>query len=745
MVRHPLAPALILPAVTSRDDRGIAARIKEALGTVTRELDLGPPGGYSDLGPVFDRAVQTVSESLRRWDQGSSLRRFLGSPGRDLVARRGEWVQLSVRLGAVAQLGAEAARFYLDDEPLEEIPTGGDELLEYTFTPAKAGVFGVEVELLGASGTVVSGKGATGSSLLQVVVGAPVLAVDADLLLERSGRALRPLRRAAERGLELVYFDLGIQDRTEEVREVIAEAGLPPGAVLAYPLENGEIETLGADFRDVFAATSVRLLRAGGVPLVGLVVTQAFEVETTESEGLTVRTLTGCARELRGPHPFQEEAALAARFESERSASSSLSFRLDKATESQLVAGNAVAFESDNRRARLRFFELIRGAKSSIHLQFYILKASDFAEQLVVELIRRAREGVSVRLVVDGLYSGERLLGISNPVVRSLEEEPNVEVAVGSPIESAGDVETVTLKKRDHRKLLVVDGRVAIVSGRNAGDEYYQGFDEVPIHDNTPHERIPWLDAHVEVAGPLVLDIQQCFLDAWEECEAPEIQDRDALLPELAPVGSEAARLVVHNGLLDAHGMAQYAAMLDAAKSHVYIVNDFPVVASLASALSRAVARGVRVKLLTGNGLARRMDDTFFPGPLHRELFEYMVKKRLEPLMRKGVEVFELVVSTLPTIVARGDAIRPYVHAKILTCDGEAASVGSANLDATASYWEDEANVVVENAAFASRVEAEIEAMIGRSLRIDLDSSYWSRERTHRSIVSRLWPDGVFS
>ncbi len=143
---RPQRPALILTAVARRrDDRSIAARIREALGSLGWELELGGPGGPGDLGPVFDRAVQSISETLQRWDQGSGLRSFLGSPGRDLVARRGEWVQLSVRLGAVGQLGAERARFFLDDEPLEVIPTRGEDLLEHAFPTAKAGVFRVEV------------------------------------------------------------------------------------------------------------------------------------------------------------------------------------------------------------------------------------------------------------------------------------------------------------------------------------------------------------------------------------------------------------------------------------------------------------------------------------------------------------------------------------------------------------------------------------------------------------------------
>ena len=74
---------------------------------------------------------------------------------------------------------------------------------------------------------------------------------------------------------------------------------------------------------------------------------------------------------------------------------------------------------------------------------------------------------------------------------------------------------TSELKQREHRKLIIVDGELAFVSGRNAGDEYYTGFDEVPITDRTLHERIPWLDAHVELRGPLVKQASRAFAVAW--------------------------------------------------------------------------------------------------------------------------------------------------------------------------------------------------------------------------------------
>ena len=115
------------------------------------------------------------------------------------------------------------------------------------------------------------------------------------------------------------------------------------------------------------------------------------------------------------------------------------------------------------------------------------------------------------------------------------------------------------------------------------------------------------------------------------------------VLPELQPSGSAAGRLVVHRGFTETNGLAMYEAMFDVADDHVYIVNDFPIVAALERAIHRLLAREVSVKLLIGSATARRDDGTFFPAPLHRTLFEYMVKGKLEPLLLAGVEVYEFV------------------------------------------------------------------------------------------------------
>ena len=84
-------------------------------------------------------------------------------------------------------------------------------------------------------------------------------------------------------------------------------------------------------------------------------------------------------------------------------------------------------------------------------------------------------------------------------------------------------------------------------------------------------------------------------------------------------------------------------------------------------------------------------------------------------------------------------------NAKLVSVDGRVTSVGSANLDATASFWESEANVVVQDREFASSVEATLQQLIEGSVELDVESEYWKRERAQRAVVGTLWPGAFYS
>lgn len=716
-------------------------RIRQIIASIVGE---DPPpsdgaGDEDDRSSLIDTATKALSTRLERWGRGATLRRLLGGIERDILTGPGERIELEAQLGVAGKLGS-VARFTIDQQVVAELPIG-----EYSEIRASVRAPGPGLHELGV---MLDGPGheLTGHRILQVASGRPLVLIDAALLLPGAdGRVPLadpgPLIQALlDADLELAYFDSHDEDRRVAIHEATYAHELPRAATLIFAAEDRAIERLGLDFADLFVMAALRRYLARGVPIAAIV-SERFGAAVQPIRMLSPERALARAR----AGDFAEDHEAARRFVAARSEANPITWRLDQATGSPLVLGNRFHAELDNGRARTRLFELIDGARSSIHLQFYQLRPSEFSEDLVVALIRRARAGVRVRLMVDALYSDQGVLGRQNPLVTALEAELNVDVLALGPIGSRHEVDVPRLKQRDHRKLMIFDGQRALVSGRNSADVYYRGFDELAIHDHTPHQRIPWLDAHIEIEGPLVADVQRSFLATWLEQDGSPPGDLAELMPELMPAGSSAGRLVVHRGLADANGLAMYEAMLDLADDHVLIVNDYPIVSTLERAIQRLLIRGVKVELLTGSAAARRDDGSMFPAHIHRVLFEHMVKARLEPLMLAGVDIYEFTTPPAPRVVARGGRVRPYVHAKIMSVDAKVCSIGSANLDATASFWESEANVVVEDPGFVSELEARLRELIAGSVRLDPESEYWKRERAQRAVVGTLWPGSLYS
>lgn len=725
----------------------LVERIRRIGATIAGEVDKRLVTG-EESPSLFDAAARSLGATMERWSRNPSLRRLLGGVQRDVLTSPGERVELSASLGVSAKLGT-TARFYVDDAVVGEALIGSSSDVRTVIEAPGPGIHRVGVKVCNDTGEVVSDL--IGHRLLQVVSGRPVVLVQAALILPGAPQdpAPRPspmaaLRALIDEGFELVYFDVHEKNRDSLIHEAVLSQRLPPAAILVYSAEEEELKGLGVDFVRMFALSAIRRLRAKGVPVTTILTTREDASEASRAEHVSVMTPTVALRRARGGG-FAPEVEQAAQLLRDRASSSPLDWRFDQTTGSRLISGNSFFAELDNGKARERLFSAFDEAVSTIHMQFYIVRPSNFAEHLIVKLIQRARAGVKIRFMVDALYSDEEVLGRINPLITSLRAEDNIEVLAVNPIESHKEVDFSSLKQRDHRKLIIIDGRRAFVSGRNASDEYFSGFDEVPVHDNTRHERIPWLDAHVELSGPLVAEVQRTFLHTWERQGGSPIPPTEDVLPKLDPVASAAGRLIVHRGLADTNGLAMYEAMFDLAEDHVYIVNDFPIVPTLERAIYRLLAREVSVKLLTGNATARRGDGTFFPAPMHRTIFEYMVKAKLEPLLQAGVQVYEFVPPPSPMIVARGGRIRPYVHAKLVSVDGLVTSIGSANLDATASFWESEANIVVQDREFASGVESVLQKLIDGSVELDPESEYWKRERTQRAVVSTLWPGSFYS
>lgn len=407
--------------------------------------------------------------------------------------------------------------------------------------------------------------------------------------------------------------------------------------------------------------------------------------------------------------------------------------RLDATIVAPVYAGNRIDIELDNAQARRWLIDAIQGSVQRVHLQIYMASDDDIGRQIEAALEAAAGRGVTVRVVVDSLHGFHGSLGVRNPLLERLSSRPGVELRVLRPITGIPSLED--LKQRDHRKIAVVDGRLALIGGRNLSHEYYTGFDEVSLTPETLWRVVPWLDAGARVAGPAVAALDRSFLEAWTDAGGAPFA-----IAEPAPAGTAAARVVVHHGLRDAFTLEAYLAMIETARSHVYAVNSFPLHLEIQHALLRALGRGVRVRTLFGHFTPTHGGEPF-PGPWAsaRTAATWLVHSRMDALVAAGGEGYQFALAERPGWAPGLGLLHPHVHAKVMSVDGRVCAVGSANMDITGGYWESELLLVVEDGAIAGELEAQLDALMAGSVRVDRDDPAWQQVAKRREWM-RHWP-----
>lgn len=542
---------------------------------------------------------------------------------------------------------------------------------------------------------------------LAALIGGVAAATEEESRPELLAVRLRPVRSCRSIRARLQAADLA-------ARVVDASVVLDEGAALDVPkLADG-----------VRLARTAARLRAAGFPVVAIVHRAARTPSTIGFAALRADEIAALrVRALPAAPPPADRASLAE--------------RLGRVTGAPVITGNRIEVELDNVKARRWLLAAIADSVERIHFQTYMAADDDIGRLVEAALVQAAARGVIVRLLVDSLHGRHGSLGARNPLLDRLGAVAGIELRVGQPI---GGVPTLEdLKQRDHRKLVVVDNRLALLGGRNVSHEYYTGFDEVELGAASMWREVPWLDAGARVEGPAVTALEQGFLDAWRAAGVEPWP-----VAECAAAGASAARVVTHHGLRDAHTLDAYLVMIDEAQSHLHVVNGFPLILEIQHALLRALQRGVRVRVLTGH-LTPTHGERPFEGPWSsaRTAATEFVHSRVDALVAAGAEGYQFTVAPRPRWEPGLGAVRSHVHAKLMSADGRVCAVGSANMDVTAGYWESELLLVVEDASITAEVDARIDALISESKRIDREDPQW-RQLAERRLWMRHWP-GVLS
>ncbi|MEZ6058394.1 MAG: cardiolipin synthase [Planctomycetaceae bacterium] len=327
-----------------------------------------------------------------------------------------------------------------------------------------------------------------------------------------------------------------------------------------------------------------------------------------------------------------------------------------------VTAQNRIEILGDAIAAQDRIEAAIKGATDCIHLEYYIWRPDRTGRQVRDLLIDRARQGVTVRFLYDGIGS----IGLSRKFLNPM-REAGIRVASFLPGKSLR--ERWSLNLRSHRKIVVVDGRLGFTGGMNIGDEY------VGRRPQIAH----WRDTHLELHGPTVLQLQQVFAEDWYYATDEEVTS-PSRFPVPSETGNEVAQVVSGGPVGESrpfHAL-MFTAINEARRRVTLTTSYFVPTAALVMALETAALRGVDVRLLV---------------PSQSTYYWTLMAGRsyYESLLRSGVTIHEYTKGML--------------HSKTLTVDGCWSLVGTPNFDARSLNL----NFEVAVAMFGSRIARELE------------------------------------
>lgn len=369
-----------------------------------------------------------------------------------------------------------------------------------------------------------------------------------------------------------------------------------------------------------------------------------------------------------------------------------------------LIAGNKITLLDDGPATMRAMMTAIRNARNHINLETYIIEDDEVGHALADLLIEKRTAGVIVNLIYDSVGALDTPRDFFDRLraggVNVLEYNPV------NPLTAKGDWD---INQRDHRKILVVDGRIAFTGGVNISKVYGKSsFLQSKRRQPPPKDarEAAWRDTHMQIEGPAVAEFQKLFLDLWQRRSGAPPSDA-RYFPLLKTEGNALVRAIgsspdhmdyaVYKTYISAFAHADKTIHITTA----YFVPDRQVV----QAMIDAARRGVAVRIV-------------FPSFTDVGMILHAGRSYYDELLAAGIQVYERKSAML--------------HAKTAVIDGVWSTIGSTNLDMRSFLHNEEVNAVVLNVDFANRMEALFQRDLQEST--EITAEVWSR----RGLRSRL-------
>ena len=308
-------------------------------------------------------------------------------------------------------------------------------------------------------------------------------------------------------------------------------------------------------------------------------------------------------------------------------------------------------------------FNDIREAKSFIHIEYYIFRYDDLGRALISELHEKVKDGVEVRLVIDGMGSKK----IAKKIIKEIESY-GIKISVFFP----GVLPHINMRinYRNHRKIVVIDGKIGYVGGFNVGNEYVNKGKQFKF----------WRDTHIRVRGEAVNELNKRFILDWDYASDENMGNMSMYFPIPEVVGDVGIQIVSSGpDHMEEYIKNSYMKIINSAKNYVYIQTPYLVPDSpMMEALKISALSGVDVRIIV-------------PGAPDHFFMEWMLSANIGLLIEYGIKIYRY-----------GNG---FIHSKTIVADGEVCSIGTANLDIRSFKLNFEVNAFIYNEAVAKEQE----------------------------------------
>lgn len=325
---------------------------------------------------------------------------------------------------------------------------------------------------------------------------------------------------------------------------------------------------------------------------------------------------------------------------------------------------------------------MLKSAKNYIHIEFYIFKNDNIGSELLDILCEKSKSGIEVKLLVDAMGSSIRKKNLKKL------KENGIKYSVFFP--SILHFLNIRLNYRNHRKIVVIDGKCSYIGGFNVGDEY---VNKSKIGN--------WRDTHLKIEGPAINDLEERFLFDWTYCAGENLTNEHKkymFKDEYILEGFHTPVQIVSSGPdhRQAHLKNNYMKIINNAKESIYIQTPYFVPDdSIMDSLKLSSLSGVNVNLM-------------IPGNPDYAFMSWVSNQYVEELLEANVHVY---------FYNNG-----FIHAKTIVADSSISSVGTANMDIRSFSLNFETNAILYGSHISKELENQFKDDLEYCTKLDLET-----------------------